>query len=99
MRLHELIDTSKRGHGQDPAKDGFIVAGSSGDVKDLIVFRGGKQDAQEFLVNPNNAYRISKKYPKVYQSRYLEVGDKFDPKKLVQFDKWEDVKHMTMKGG
>ena len=49
MRLHELIDTSKRGHGQDPAKDGFIVVGSSGDVKDLIVFRGGKQDAQEFL--------------------------------------------------
>jgi len=99
MKLHEIIDLTKIRRGHDPIKDGFIVVGSTGHYKDIVVFRGSKSRAEDFLVNPNNAYRISKKYPKVYQSRYLEVGDKFDPKKLVQFDKWEDVKHMTQKGG
>lgn len=99
MKINELIDTSKLGHGDDPAGRGFIVVGSTGDYKNLVIFRGPKYDAIDFLNNSNNAYRISKEYPKVYQSRYLEVGDKFDPKKQVKYDSFDDHRHMVQKGG
>ena len=99
MKLHELIDTSKLGYGEDPQGRGFIVVGETGHYKEIVIFRGPKYDAEDYLANPNNAYRISKKWPEVYNSRYLEVGDKFDPKKLVQYDSFEDHKHMVQKGG
>jgi len=99
MKLHELIDTSKLGYGEDPAGRGFIVVGSTGHHKNLVIFRGPKYDAVDFLNRPSNAYRISKKYPKVYQSRYLEVGDKFDPKLQVKYDTFDDHRHMVQKGG
>ena len=94
MKLHELIDLTKVRRGHDPINGGHLVVGSTGHYKDIVVFRGLKSDAEDFLVNPNNAYRISKKWPEVYHSRRLEVGDKWDPKQQVQFDKWEDVVHM-----
>jgi hypothetical protein len=99
MRLYELIDTSKLGYGEDPQGRGFIVVGSTGHYKDIVIFRGPKYDAEDFLVNPNNAFRISKRWPKVYNSRYLEVGDKFDPKKQVKYDSFDDHRHMVQKGG
>ena len=94
MKLHELIDLTKARRGHDPINDGFLVVGSTGHYKDIVVFRGSKSRAEDFLVNPNNAYRISKKYPEVYISRYLEVGDPFDPKLQSKYDDIKDYVHL-----
>ena len=94
MKLNELIDLKQIKRGHDPIKDGFIVIGSTGHYKDIVVFRGLKSDAEDFLVNPNNAYRISKKYPEVYISRRLEVGDEFKPKLQSKYDDIADYVHL-----
>ena len=94
MRLYELIDTSKLGYGEDPQGRGFIVVGQTGHYKEIVIFRGPKYDAEDYLVNPNNAFRISKKWPEVYISRYLEVGDPFDPKLQSKYDDIKDYVHL-----
>ena len=99
MKLHEIIDLSTIKRGHDPIWGGFIVVGETGHHKEIVIFRGSKYRAEEFLVNPNNAFRISKRWPEVYNSRYLEVGDKFDPKKQVKYDSFDDHRHMVQKGG
>jgi hypothetical protein len=94
-QFNEFIDLKKLGHSQDPAAHTpFIVVGSAGNVKDLVIFRGSKDEAEKFLKNPNNAYRISKRWRKVYKSRQLEVGDKFNPKYQTKYDKWKDIVHL-----
>ena len=94
MKLHELIDLKQIKRGHDPIKDGFIVVGKSGEEDGLVIYRGSKSDAEDFLVNPNNAYRISKKWPEVYISRRMEVGDKFDPKLQSKYDDIKDYVHL-----
>jgi hypothetical protein len=94
MKLHELIDLTKVRRGHDPINGGHLVVGSTGHYKDIVVFRGLKSDAEDFLVNPNNAYRISKKWPEVYISRRMEVGDKFDPKLQAKYDDIADYVHL-----
>ena len=94
MRLYELIDLSTIKRGHDPIWGGFIVVGETGHHKEIVIFRGSKYRAEEFLVNPNNAFRISKKWPEVYISRYLEVGDPFDPKLQSKYDDIKDYVHL-----
>ena len=94
MRLREIIDLTKVKRGHDPIWGGFIVVGETGHYKEIVIFRGSKSRAEDFLVNPNNAYRISKKYPKVYISRRMEVGDKFDPKLQAKYDDIKDYVHL-----
>ena len=94
MKLHELIDLKQIKRGKDPFGRGFVVVGSTGHYKDIVVFRGLKSDAEDFLVNPNNAYRISKKWPEVYISRRMEVGDEFDPKLQAKYDDIADYVHL-----
>ena len=94
MKLHELIDLKQIKRGHDPAKDGFVVIGKTGEEDGLVIFRGSKSRAEDFLVNPNNAYRISKKWNKVYKSRRLEVGDLWNPKLQTKHDDIADYVHL-----
>ena len=94
MKLHEIIDLSTIKRGHDPIWGGFIVVGETGHYKEIVIFRGSKYRAEEFLDNPNNAFRMSKKWPEVYISRYLEVGDKFDPKLQSKYDDIADYVHL-----
>ena len=94
MRLREIIDLTKVKRGHDPIWTGFIVVGETGHYKEIVIFRGSKSRAEDFLVNPNNAYRISKKWPEVYISRRMEVGDKFDPKLQAKHDDIKDYAHL-----
>ena len=94
-QFDEIIDLKKVKRGHDPFPHAFIVVGSTGEKDDLVIFRGRKEDAEKFLKNPNNAYRLGRKHKKVYNSRVLEVGDKFDKKKLSIYDKRKDVARMA----
>ena len=94
MKLYELIDLKQIKRGHDPFGRGFVVVGDTGHYKDVVIFRSTKDRAEDFLKNPNNAYRISKEWNKVYHSRRLEVGDKWDPKQQVQFDLRKDIAPM-----
>ena len=53
MKLHEIIDLSTIKRGHDPIWGGFIVVGETGHHKEIVIFRGSKYRAEEFLVNPN----------------------------------------------
>ena len=89
-QFDEIIDLKKIKRGHDPMPHGFIVVSKD----DVVTFRGSKWEAEKFLKNKNNAYRLGRKHKKVYNSRQLEVGDKWNPKLQVKFDTMKDIGHM-----
>jgi hypothetical protein len=89
-QFDEIIDLKKVKRGHDPMPHGFIVVSKD----DVVIYRGSKWEAEKFLKNKNNAYRLGRKHKKVYNSRQLEVGDKWNPKLQVKFDKSKDIVHM-----
>jgi hypothetical protein len=89
-QFDEIIDLKKVKRGKDPQIYGFIVVSKD----DVVIYRGSKWEAEKFLKNKNNAYRLGRKHKKVYNSRQLEVGDKWNPKLQVKFDTMKDIGHM-----